>query len=101
MDLEKLKEPFRADHLEWRIQQSGSSDNDPWAIVFCYVTNRAIQERLDSVCGVEHWKNEFSPGPDGGVVCHLSIKLEDGWLDRKSTRLNSSHTDISRMPSSA
>ena len=23
------------------------------------------------------------------------------WLDRKSTRLNSSHTDISRMPSSA
>ena len=24
-----------------------------------------------------------------------------GWGDRKSTRLNSSHTDISRMPSSA
>ena len=24
-----------------------------------------------------------------------------GYLDRKSTRLNSSHTDISRMPSSA
>ena len=24
-----------------------------------------------------------------------------GFLDRKSTRLNSSHTDISRMPSSA
>ena len=24
-----------------------------------------------------------------------------GWADRKSTRLNSSHTDISRMPSSA
>ena len=23
------------------------------------------------------------------------------WIDRKSTRLNSSHTDISRMPSSA
>ena len=26
---------------------------------------------------------------------------EDERLDRKSTRLNSSHTDISRMPSSA
>ena len=25
----------------------------------------------------------------------------DGLVDRKSTRLNSSHTDISRMPSSA
>ena len=27
--------------------------------------------------------------------------LEETELDRKSTRLNSSHTDISRMPSSA
>ena len=37
----------------------------------------------------------------------LSFRLKDnevikaGDLDRKSTRLNSSHTDISRMPSSA
>ena len=30
------------------------------------------------------------------VVVHI-----DGRQDRKSTRLNSSHTDISRMPSSA
>ena len=30
------------------------------------------------------------------------LRLNDLWdLDRKSTRLNSSHTDISRMPSSA
>ena len=28
-------------------------------------------------------------------------ELEHEALDRKSTRLNSSHTDISRMPSSA
>ena len=34
---------------------------------------------------------------------HKSLKLKGGFLegDRKSTRLNSSHTDISRMPSSA
>ena len=32
----------------------------------------------------------------GGVI---NIALEG--IDRKSTRLNSSHTDISRMPSSA
>ena len=29
------------------------------------------------------------------------VSRSDGRLDRKSTRLNSSHTDISRMPSSA
>ena len=34
-----------------------------------------------------------------------ALSRQDGWhmrmQDRKSTRLNSSHTDISRMPSSA
>ena len=31
----------------------------------------------------------------------LQTRLRKATLDRKSTRLNSSHTDISRMPSSA
>ena len=31
----------------------------------------------------------------------IEIVTKDDYLDRKSTRLNSSHTDISRMPSSA
>ena len=29
------------------------------------------------------------------------LNAPTAWIDRKSTRLNSSHTDISRMPSSA
>ena len=32
---------------------------------------------------------------------HIEIELKDGSQDRKSTRLNSSHSDLSRMPSSA
>ena len=35
------------------------------------------------------------------LVFHAFPALLPGGLDRKSTRLNSSHTDISRMPSSA
>ena len=44
--------------------------------------------------------NEVRPGlqMDGGDVQLKSVK---SGVDRKSTRLNSSHTDISRMPSSA
>ena len=39
------------------------------------------------------------PDPIEEVMAEL---LHEGWItDRKSTRLNSSHTDISRMPSSA
>mgnify|MGYP003343960767 CR=1 FL=1 len=41
----------------------------------------------------------LGPGGHGGVR-RQTINLVD-WRDRKSTRLNSSHTDISRMPSSA
>ena len=37
-----------------------------------------------------------------GFVKDVTFDTESGELiDRKSTRLNSSHTDISRMPSSA
>ena len=41
---------------------------------------------------IELWSPELNEG-------HLQGRLSCG--DRKSTRLNSSHTDISRMPSSA
>ena len=45
----------------------------------------------------------------GAVLTSMLSGCGDSWferdpkniLDRKSTRLNSSHTDISRMPSSA
>ena len=39
-------------------------------------------------------------GPETGVRDRASYVLEQG-EDRKSTRLNSSHLDVSRMPSSA
>ena len=40
--------------------------------------------------------------PDGILAIQKRSVVEtDEELDRKSTRLNSSHTDISRMPSSA
>ena len=35
------------------------------------------------------------------VICIVGIIFSKQFVDRKSTRLNSSHTDISRMPSSA
>ena len=35
------------------------------------------------------------------VVHRFGEEYEEGQLDRKSTRLNSSHSSVSRMPSSA
>ncbi|MBG6243389.1 MAG: recombinase [Candidatus Symbiopectobacterium sp. Dall1.0] len=82
MELSQLDAPFPIDDIEWRVQRCGISNNNPWAMVLAYVTNRAIMKRLDDVCGKENWKNEFSPGPDGGVMCGISIRIRDEWVTK-------------------
>ena len=52
---------------------------------------RAVRHRLN-ICEINEVKQYLS---------ELAIYEYEMVLDRKSTRLNSSHTDISRMPSSA
>jgi len=82
MNLKKLKEPFDEKDLEWRVQQSGEKNGKFWAMVLTYISNRAVQDRLDDVCGPENWKNEFAPAPDGGVMCGLSIRVGDEWITK-------------------
>lgn len=80
--LPQLLEPFAAKDIEWRVQRAGIVRNKAWAMVLAYVTNRAIQERLDEAVGPENWKNEFTTAPDGGVLCGISIKFGDEWVTK-------------------
>jgi len=90
MDLKKLKEPFPEQDVEWRIAQSGIKDGKPWAKVLAYITGRALQERLDDVCGAENWKNEFKEwhtivGKDSVIhsqLCGISIRINDEWITK-------------------
>lgn len=82
IDFSKLKEPFDAIDIEWRLQSCGESNGKIWGKCLAYVTNRAIQNRLDEVCGPENWKNEFVKGPDGGILCGISIKCNDEWVTK-------------------
>jgi hypothetical protein len=83
MDLSKLKDPFPAGDIEWRVQRGGEKSGKPWAMVLAYVTNRAIMERLDDVCGPENWQNDYKTGPNGGLLCGLSINCGDnGWVTK-------------------
>ena len=82
MDLSKLKDPFPAKDIEWRVQRSGVKNGNPWAMVLAYVTNRAIMDRLDEVCGPGKWKNYFETGPNGGVLCGIAIKYDDEWVTK-------------------
>ena len=80
---ERLQEPFRKDAIEWRVQSCGrTAKGDIWALVLPYIANRAIQDRLDEVVGVEGWINKFQAGPDGGVLCGISIRINGEWLTK-------------------
>ncbi|MFT4465012.1 MAG: Rad52/Rad22 family DNA repair protein [Sodalis sp. (in: enterobacteria)] len=83
MNLEQLDTPFPESDIEWRIQQSGKYGEDSiYAMVLAYVTNRAIMKRLDEVCGKDGWKNEYRPAPDSGVMCGISIRINNEWITK-------------------
>lgn len=78
MNLTELHCAFKPDELEWRVQACGiSGAGKPWVKAITYLTNRAIQDRLDVVCGANNWKNVYSPAPQGGVLCGISIYDDD------------------------
>ncbi len=73
-ELSALADYFEARDLGWKpVAESADRSR---ARVAPYTSNRAIMDRLDSVCGPENWRNEFKPGPAGGVLCGLSIRVD-------------------------
>lgn len=78
-----LSAPFPPADVEWRVQQAGvSASGNPWVMVVPYITSRAVQQRLDDVCGLG-WQNVQKPTPDGkGYLCGISIKVGDDWVTR-------------------
>ena len=82
--LAKLKEPFHAFDVEWRVQRSGLSANgQPWAMVIPYITSRAIMERLDDVFGIDGWYDSYREWKGKGVLCSLSVKINDKWITKE------------------
>ena len=80
MDLNILKDFFRPDEIEFRV---GATNRDKTkGIALAYVTNRAIQNRLDEVCGPENWRNEYKPWKDKAQLCGISIKVGDEWITK-------------------
>lgn len=82
----ELARPFAPEDLEWRIQVTTQDKSKGLAVP--YVTNRAIQDRLDDVVGPENWRNDYKPWHKGdkkeAQLCGISIYLEDRkeWLTK-------------------
>lgn len=52
------------------------------ALALAYIDARLVEDRLDSVLGVENWQDEYDTLPDGSVVCRLRLKLGDQWITK-------------------
>lgn len=76
---EELARPFAPEDLEWRIQYA--DDKKSRGIAVPYVTNRAIQARLDETVGIAGWYNDYKPwhgaNKKEAQICGISIYFEE------------------------
>ena len=88
----KLTDEFLESELEWKPQNTGSGANGVWAMVLCYVSARAIQNRLDAVYGVLGWRDTYR-FEKNGVICELSVydSEKKEWITKEN---GSPETDI-------
>lgn len=85
--LSALAEPFSADDIEWRVARQWPKGESAACTVLAYITNRAIMNRLDEVCGPANWMNtqqqikELRPG-HFTIQVGISIKIGDDWVTK-------------------
>lgn len=75
IDFEALRAPFAPEEIEWRVGNMNREKTQGMALA--YVTNRAIQQRLDDVVGPLNWKNEYKLWESKSQLCGISIYCEE------------------------
>ena len=73
--MRELQKTFKEEEIEWRV--GATNKEKSMGLALPYVTNKAIQNRLDEVFGVFGWKNEFKEWKGGSQLCGISIWDED------------------------
>lgn len=84
-----LSEPFDAREVKFKPQSVKGNR----ALALAYINCRVIQDRLDSVLGVENWMDEYEILPEGSVVCKLRLKLGEGWVTKSDVGSPSEQPD--------
>ena len=88
IDLSRLAEPFDESDIEWRVSRSGmKSKEGVYCLVLAYCTARAIQRRLDEVCGPANWRIEPMTVHElrTGIVAMqvgISIRIGGEWVTK-------------------
>lgn len=86
IDFSKLAEPFPAEDIEWRVSRAGNGKKGIFCFVLAYITARAIQKRLDDVCGPANWRNEepriIDVNGKTAFACGISVRVNDEWITK-------------------
>ena len=76
-----LAHPFPVSEIEFR---AGATNHEKTkALALAYITSRAAMARLDAVMGPGNWKDEYTAGPAGGVLCSLSLRINNEWITKQ------------------
>ena len=82
MDTKDLTALFPASAIQWRAGATNDKNNPTEALALAYIDARAVQERLDTVCGPEGWQDEYRL-TQGGFICRLSIRCGEAWIAKE------------------
>lgn len=71
-----LKEPFPAEDIDWRVSYADANkEGKVFASMVAYIDARAVQNRLDEVCGVGGWWNQSPQYANGGNGVNQGITI--------------------------
>jgi len=79
---ERIRMPFPAKMIRWRIARSGVKNNRPWAQVLAYLDARDYRTRLDEVFGQRgtNWYPEYA-WQGKVLICTIHFKVDDLWYN--------------------
>ena len=94
---EELQKEFPPEDIEWRV--GPVNEKEMQGIALAYITNRAIQSRLDNVFGTFGWKNDYKAWHGESQLCGLSVKFmgHDGkseWITKWDGAENTKYESI-------
>ena len=84
-----LAAPFAANEV--RLKPGAVSGNR--ALAMPYIDARTVMDRLDTVLGMDAWKDAYEPLADGTVLCRLSCRIADAWIEKQDVGAPSEQKD--------
>lgn len=88
VDFDELRRPFGDGEVQWRVDQVLNWQSGMHVRLLAYIDARAAMERLDRACTPAGWSDSYTAGPQGGVMCTLSLKAGGEWVSKQDVGEN-------------